>query len=93
MTNAVVSGVVTTTGKHGVGGPTITNGFTSSNGSSEAAAVSHKLENGYLGGGGGAGDQLETNSLARIRSSDSFRYVPRIVNNCAIGNGFMNHNR
>lgn len=85
MTNAVVSGVVlTTTGKSnhtGVG----SNGFTgntstaslSSSSSSKATAAAAVRQTAEIVNSGGGGDvvggQLEQNSFARLRSSESFR--------------------
>lgn len=100
MTNAaIVSGGKTTTttatgtAKQAVGGHhnTTPNGLASAatkltedlSGSNATAGIGNKSVN---------GDQLETNSVSRLRSSESFRYVFRITNWPVIANQIVNHN-
>lgn len=84
MTNAVV--VAAVAGKHGVGA--------GNNTAATATRHSERVENvnGSAGGDVGGGDQLATNPLARLRSSDSFRYNFRVMNSCPLRHCFVVHN-
>lgn len=95
MTNAaVVSG-----SKHGVGGyhnATIRgNGLAAASKFAEdgsAAAAGGVSSRGSGNGSSVTGDQLDTNSVSRLRSSDSFRYVSRSMNCAVIANLIVNNN-